>query len=104
MRLVSYCFLAVVLVVVCVVYVQFSWQDSTMTSGFTGSGTFSFSQNETNGQSIGTQTSASTSVSRLGLPVYDGAGGYVWPTHMLFFCLLWCGLLMFAFVDALKIE
>lgn len=97
MRLVSYVFMAAVLVVVCLAYVQFWWMvvqgELPQVSSWiaqVSSGT---------DVDVHVQASASVLVERLGLPVYASGFPYLWPLHMLFFTLVWTLFLMVAFVD-----
>ena len=97
MRLISYVFIAAVLVVACLAYVQFWWmlvqgelpQVSSWIAQVSG----------TTDVDVHVQASASMLVVRLGLPVYASGFPYLWPTHVMFFTVVWVGFLMIAFVD-----
>jgi len=97
LRLISYVFIAAVLVVACLAYVQFWWmlvqgelpQVSSWIAQVSG----------TTDVDVHVQASASMLVVRLGLPVYASGFPYLWPTHVMFFTVVWVGFLMIAFVD-----
>ena len=97
MRLVSYVFVAAVLVVACLAYTQFWWmlvqgqlpQVSSWIAQVSG----------TTDVDVHVQASASMLVERMGLPVYASGFPYLWPTHVMFFTVVWVGFLMVAFVD-----
>ena len=97
MRFVSYLFIVAVLVVASVAYCQFWWlvvggelpQVSSWIAQVSG----------TIDVDVHVQASASMLVERMGLPVYASGFPYLWPTHVLFFTVVWVGFLMVAFVD-----
>ena len=97
MRFVSYLFIVAVLVVACLAYVQFWWmlvqgelpQVSSWIAQVSG----------TTDVDVHVQASASMLVERMGLPVYASGFPYLWPTHVMFFTVVWVGFLMVAFVD-----
>jgi len=97
LRLVSYLFIAAVLVVASVAYCQFWWlvvggelpQVSSWIAQVSG----------TTDVDVHVQASASMLVERMGLPVYASGFPYLWPTHVMFFTVVWVGFLMVAFVD-----
>ena len=99
MRLVSYVFMAAVLVVVCFAYVQFWWmlvqgELPQMSGWVTG--------NTSTDVDVQVQASASIIVSRMGLPIYATGFPPLWPVHMLFYTLLWTGFFMVVFVDLVR--
>ena len=97
MRLISYVFIAAVLIVACLAYVQFWWMlvqgELPQVSSWIAqvSGTIDVD--------VHVQASASMLVERMGLPVYASGFPYLWPTHVMFFTVVWVGFLMIAFVD-----
>jgi hypothetical protein len=90
-------FIAAVLIVACLAYVQFWWmlvqgelpQVSSWIAQVSG----------TTDVDVHVQASASMLVERMGLPVYASGFPYLWPTHVMFFTVVWVGFLMVAFVD-----
>jgi hypothetical protein len=101
MRLVSYAFLAAVLAVVCVGYVRYVWVLALAPSFLPFEEGIEEAVGATNGnvsQNLHIQSYAVAVVDRLGLPRYVG-GEDVWPTHMLFFTMVWSTFLLVAFMD-----